>query len=150
VKIDKLTINEWLIPDEPSTNGGDPILGGDNLATQQHTLVTEQPVEEHTLTPPNSPTSCDDNAALREPRTIRSNVDLNDQLHLNHLSQSPMEAVAQYQAILRGARANKMISPGGITDLRTRPPSPTNLCDFPYYECQKMRFYNNTRLYHFP
>ena len=108
MKTDELTINERLIPDEHSTNGGDPASKGDNQTTQQHKVVTKQPVTEHTLDPPNSPISCDGNTTV----------------------------VDQYQAILREARANKMISPGGITDLRTRPPSPTNLCDFPYYECQ--------------
>ena len=130
MKIDKLTINERLIPDEHSTNGGDPILKGGNLTAQQHTLVTEQPVKEHILDPPDSSTYCEDSAALR-PRAIKSNVDINDHLQSSNSSQSSIEAVDQHHAILREARANKMISPGGITDLRTRPPSPTNLCDFP-------------------
>ena len=140
---DKLTINERLIPDEFDTDGRDLILGVNErhtTTTQQHTYVTEQPIAVHTPKPPNSPTPCDIDMDLDELRTITSQVDPNDNSQSNHLQHYPMPLMAEYQNILHDAQISKTVSPGGMMDLRMHPPSPTNLCDFPYYEFQGVEF----------
>jgi hypothetical protein len=51
-----------------------------------------------------------------------------------------MPMMAEYHNILRDPQINKTISPSGMMDLQMRPPSPTNLCDFPYYDFQGDEF----------
>ena len=65
MNIDKLTINERLIPDEFDTDGGDLIPEGTDrhpTTKLQHTYVTEQPITAHTAQP--STTPCNVNMIL--------------------------------------------------------------------------------------
>jgi hypothetical protein len=95
----------------------------------------EQPTTEHMFQPSNTPS--DDPTKFP---TITSPDAPEDYSHSTHFQQSPMPMMDEYHHILRDPQINKTISPGGMMDLRMRPPSPTNLCDFPYYDFQGDEF----------
>ena len=135
MNIDKLTINERLIPDEFDPDGGDLIPEGTDrhpTIKLQHTYVTEQPITAHTVQP--STTPCNVNMTLPKFPTPMSQDAPDDHSQSYHTQQSQTPTMDDCHNTMRDAHLNKMTSPGGMMDLRMRPPSPTNLCDFPYYE----------------
>jgi hypothetical protein len=127
-----MTINERLIPDEISTADGDPVLGGTLSAKniQQHSIQQHSSSSNDTSSIPNA--TPDSVSSQFSPSHMHHESSCDDTpLQKLHPS-TPMDIVTDYQAVLR----EKLASPGSILDLRMRPPSPTNLCDFPYYDIQ--------------
>jgi hypothetical protein len=67
---------------------------------------------------------------------MHHHCDLSTRTHNLHQDMDDLPQHSKHHTTPQDTPLHKLVSPGGLLDPRTRPPSPTNLCDFPYYEYQ--------------